>query len=121
MTEEKGSIPPDFGGPDEILLCEITGTEKIDKYIINSVESNYKGEVKFIFHNELEDKYSDMTKYKFVIEREVIERNEAISNRISIRDRSSDKLYFCGVTSSNYGTLYAAYAIQLEKKRLSQK
>jgi len=120
MTEERGSIPPDFGKPDQVLLCELSDYWSIDKHMVKAFMNNYKGEVEYIYQEELKKDFLDKNKYRYKVFDKIVAKTETVSHKLYVQDRITDSLYYCSVSSGFYKKLYRALSIKLEEKRLSQ-
>jgi hypothetical protein len=87
-----------------------------------NITTNYFGKYEFVSIIEASmDRFRDHDKYRYMLDR-VLDDNglEYPSSRFFILDRKMNKKYVSRVTSGNFGKLISAYAIQLEKKRLSK-
>src|SRR6476661_9401881 len=69
MTVEKGQIPPDFVGYSGVLLIEHQA-RAWDRLANDNFTRYYKGPIQIVDIKEL-DTYSDLTRYRFMLSREI--------------------------------------------------
>ena len=132
ITVENGSIPPDLGKDDSIIICVLTGRNSRDKYMKKHITENYQGNYEFVLQSDLtSDKYNDTDLYRYLLDYEAsttkTTRTDNKTGRTSfvdvpvskyyIKDRKSNEIYSSNIKSGHFARLIEAYSINMEKVR----
>jgi hypothetical protein len=141
IRKDTENIPPDFGKEKTTMLVveEHKGyNNKIEKVL----KDNYSGDYIFITREELDTKYSDKDKYRYILDDEVMisrpdkvtithttdlntgftrsesDNKPSASRSFHILDRKTNKIHDTGVSSgTSWKTILKAYLKKLDSER----
>lgn len=126
ITVESGEIPPDMKSENFTLVGVLKERGSYDKYVKKEF-ANYTGEYVLATENEIQDKYSDIDKYRYIMdyERETASIHYAGTRksqtvpgkRYFILDRKTNKEYKRKTWSSFYAKEMQAYLKAIEAVR----
>jgi hypothetical protein len=66
ISIESGEIPPDMKNKDFILIGVLIGKRSYDKYVLKEFEK-YTGNYILATESEIEEKYNDVKKYRYIM------------------------------------------------------
>lgn len=124
ITIESGQVPPGMKTESFILIGTLTGRKSYDKYVKKNFEE-YTGKYILATEEEIKTKYSDVSKYRYVMDYEKSQENmrtditskeRHIVNyyRYFILDRKENKEYVRRSASSFYALEMKAYLEAIE-------
>lgn len=124
MTVESGSIPPNFGKEETVLLAVTYNKPSYDNYLKKHVTELYKGAYVFVDKEALNDpQYSDAQKYRYIFDYDLKTSGHGADKTYAydfyVIDRAEDKKYDAKFTSSFFSKLIQAYMVNLENQRLA--
>jgi len=128
LTVENNGIPTDIGMDGTYVIGLLEERESRDKYLRKHLDANYKGDYVYSTMAELETKYADVTKYRYVLTYTKLSggvyhisdqtTTPTSSSNYFIYDRKENKEYNTKFHSSMFGKVIEAYAKNMEKQRV---
>jgi hypothetical protein len=124
ITIESGQIPPDMKTEKFTLVGVLQGRNSYDKYLTKEFEA-YTGDYVLATRKEIESKYSDVTKYRYLLDyvKETTRIGTGVDSRNSsgyryfIIDRKDDKKYLRKSRSSFFALEIRGYLKGIESIR----
>ncbi len=127
ITVESGEIPPEMVTEDFTLIGVLKGRRSYDRYLKKKF-SDYTGDYILATKEEIEKKYSDVNKYRYIMDYQSETDVKAgldsygqvqstTGYRYSILDRKKDKEYYRKSRSSAFAKEIEAYLLAIELAR----
>ncbi|NPV51792.1 MAG: hypothetical protein HPY60_11450 [Candidatus Methanofastidiosum sp.] len=136
ITIESGEVPPDMKSEEFIIIGVLKGRRSYDKYVKKEF-SKYTGNYILAQKDEITEKYSDVNKYRYIMDytkesststkynpnykqhgSQPFEDNTTTGYRYFIQDRKENKEYTRKSRSSNFKLEMRAYITALESIRI---
>lgn len=132
ITIESGEIPPDMAKEDFYLIGVLKGRDSYDKYLEKGF-SEYHGKYVLATLSEIEKKYKDTSKYRYILDYVLDNKSMTYMSERSpdgkttrnstsytyyIRDRKTDKKYIRSAGSSFFSMEIRTYLNAIENIRV---